>query len=446
VVKDGEIVLARAYGERRLGSGESVSIDTVFPIASCTKSFTACCIAMLVDEGKLDWDDPVRMHWPEFKVADPYVTEHATLRDLLCHRTGLVRGDLLGMELGLTRAEMLDRLQFLPQAAPFRSKLTYSNLMYAVLGEVIASKSGLPWHDFVKSRIFVPLAMHSTTADLDSVPVDRRATRHRIYDGSLAPLKTRPWDLMAPAGGIHSTVPDLAQWLKFQLRQGDTATGPLIGRSVMAEMYALVHSIPVDWSPDSSVHAARFVGAGLGWYVRDYRGRKLIQHLGVVVLSNRDWNGLATMLVYDVIDLYVVGPDEALSRGAKWDHWTRHGGPGAMDRARKEVLAMLESNRAAAAPPSLPLAQYAGTYRSKLYGDLEVTERDGNLVVRFGAYSATLEHWSGDSFYAHAVIEPFLDWLVKFQSGPAHAVDSLEIMHVGWKDQDERFDFKRPAP
>jgi CubicO group peptidase (beta-lactamase class C family) len=129
VVKDGQLVLARSYGTRQIGQDAPVLPQTMFSIASCTKTFTATCIAMLVDEGKLRWDDPVRKHLPGFKVADPYVTEHVTLRDLLCHRTGLVHGDLLGTSGGFTRAQMLHQIQFLPQAFPFRSKVTYSNLI-----------------------------------------------------------------------------------------------------------------------------------------------------------------------------------------------------------------------------------------------------------------------------------------------------------------------------
>ena len=141
VVKDGKLVLARGYGVCEPGKDRKVTEDTVFPIASCTKSFTAACVAVLVDEGKLSWDDPVRKHLPDFRVADPYVTEQITIRDLLCHRTGLVRGDLMAMTGEFTRAEMLQRVQFLEQVAPFRGKFTYHNVMFAVLGEIIVAGS-----------------------------------------------------------------------------------------------------------------------------------------------------------------------------------------------------------------------------------------------------------------------------------------------------------------
>ena len=458
VVKDGQVVLARGYGHRQLGQNAPVTAETVFPIASCTKSFTAACVAMLADEGKLGWDDPVRKHLPDFRVADPYVSEHVTLRDLACHRTGLVRGDLLGM-MELAPTEIDSRIAMLPQAQPFRTKVTYNNLMYGELGVIIAKKSGQSWHEFVTRRIFEPLEMKSTTTDRASVPADRLATRHRIYDGRLAPLKTSPTDQMAPAGAIHSTVTDMARWLNFHLREGEHDGRRLISAAAIREMHALQQSIPVQREADSDEYDARFLGTGLGWYVRDYRGRKVIQHgggwgadmafvpeenLGVVVLSNRDWNGLVWMLVYDVIDACVVGPEQGWPKGKKWDHWLKLGGPDAMDRTRKEQLAELEKSRKGGTEPTLPLANYAGTYRSKLYPDLTISAEGDRLQVQFGPYTAKLDHWEQNDFHGHAVIEPFLDWLVKFDFSPdRRTIQGLEIIHVGWKEPDERFVFVR---
>jgi CubicO group peptidase (beta-lactamase class C family) len=458
VIKDGKTELVRGYGHRRLGADAPVTPDTVFPIASCTKSFTAACTAILVDEGKLHWDDPVRTHLPDFRVADPYVTEHVTIRDLLCHRTGLVRGDLVGMSGGFTHRQMLNQVRFLPQAAPFRSKVTYNNLMFAVLGEIVEKKTGMSWHDFVAARIFEPLQMTATTTDRMSVPPSRLAARHRIYDGELGPLRTPNSDQMAPAGAIHSTVGDMARWLSFHLQEGEHEGRRLVAANTMREMHSLQQSLPMKWRPDSGVYDARFLGTGLGWYVRDYRGRKVVQHggawgaetalvpeenLGVVVLSNRDFNGLAWMLIYDVIDACVVGPEQAWSQGEKWKFWLRLGGPEAANRDLQAARAELEKNRKHAAQLSLPLMRYAGRYRSTLYSDLTVTVVDSRLRVQFGDYAAALDHWEDDAFYGRTVIEPFFDWLVKFDIEDKRSIKGLEIINVGWKDPDERFLFKR---
>src|SRR5262245_9848125 len=246
VVKDGDLVIARGYGVCEIGSDRRVSQDTVFSIASCTKSFTAACIGMLVDEGKLQWDDPVKKHLPDFAVADPYVSEHVTIRDLLCHRTGLVRGDLLFVKGDFSAGEILSRAQFLEQAAPFRTKFTYNNVMYGVLGRIVAEKSGKTWETFVTERIIEPLGMRSTTVARMALPADRRAARHRTYDGKVQPLRTPIHDdLLAPAGAIHSSVVDMATWLKFHLRDGEHDGRRLITADTMREMHALHHSIPV---------------------------------------------------------------------------------------------------------------------------------------------------------------------------------------------------------
>jgi CubicO group peptidase (beta-lactamase class C family) len=463
VVKDGDVVLARGYGTRTFGQDQPVTESTLFPIASCTKSFTAACIAILVDEGQLVWDDPVQKHLPDFRVADPYVSHHVTIRDLLCHRTGFVRGDLLAMT-GFTRAEMLSRVPFLEQAAPFRAKFTYHNVMYAVLGEIIEKKSGLDWPTFVAKRLFQPLGMTSTTTGRSQVPADRLATRHRFYDAELSPLRLVTSDqLTAEAGAIYSTVTDMAKWLSFHVREGEHDGRQLIAQNTMREMHALQHSIPVPWTADSNVYRARFVGTGFGWFVRDYRGRLLIQHggawgadmhfipeedLAVVVLSNRDWNSLVWMISYDVLDAYLAGPELPWSAGndkkeQKWDHWLSLGGPNAGDRDLQADLQKLKESRAAGTQPSLPLEAYAGRYVSKLYSDLHLTAADGRLSVKFGPYSATLDHWEHDAFHAHAVIEPFLDWLVKFEIAEDRSVRGLEIVNLGWKDPDQRFLFTR---
>ena len=175
---------------------------------------------------------------------------------------------------------MLGQIQFLPQAEPFRTTVTYSNLMYTVLGEIVKEKSGASWQEFVETRLFEPLNMESTTTDRHSIAADQAATRHRLYDGELAPLRTPNSDMMAPAGAIHSTASDMAQWMLLNLRAGNYNERQLITTRTIREMHSLHQSIPVKWRPDSDVYDARFIGTGLGWFVRDYRGRKVIQHGG----------------------------------------------------------------------------------------------------------------------------------------------------------------------
>lgn len=459
VVKGDELVLARGYGICQVGSGRAVTKDTPFSIASCTKSFTASCIGMLVDDGQVKWDDLVQKHWPRFEVADSYVLQNATLRDLLCHRTGLVRGDLLSVKGDFTNDEILRRLRFLPQAEPFRTKMTYNNLMYGVLGQVIERKSGMPWSQFVEQRIIRPLEMDSTFITRARVPPERIATRHRRYDGVVSPVRNAfPDELVAESGAIYSSVGDMTKWLQMHLHDGEHRGQRLLKADTVRDMHALVHSIPIRRKPDANVYRSKLLGTGFGWFVNDYRGRVLIHHgggwgadmaivpeenLGVVVLSNLDWNLLVSMLSCDVIDAYLVGPERAWSKENKWDFWLEVGGPEAIFRERTIQKVALEKSRIAGTKPSLPLEHYAGRYESDLYGPVVVEHHDGRLRVKFGIHGGELEHWQHDQFYGFAIVEPFLDWHVKFEVIDDKTITSLEVISVGWKDPDEKHIFWR---
>jgi CubicO group peptidase (beta-lactamase class C family) len=373
-----------------------------------------------------------------------------TIRDLLCHRTGLVRGDLLFVKGDLPRDEILRRAKFLGQAAPFRSKLTYNNVMFAELGEVVAKTSGIPWEQFVRQRIFEPLAMNSATVRRKEVPAEKLATRHRRYDGKVGPLRTPIRDeLIAPAGAIHASVVDTAQWLKLHLQTGEYEGRRLLKAETVREMHALHQSIPIQARPGANVYSPQIAGTGLGWFVRDYRGRKVIAHgggwgadmvlvpeerLGVIVLSNLDHNLVVQMLACDMLDAYLVGPEQAWAKGDKWDLWTTIGGPDHINRERTAQKTELEKVRQLGTKPSLPLDGYAGDYESSLYGLLEVRRRGERLHVRFGDHSAELMHWQNDSFYAPAVVEPFLDWLVEFHVDSKKSVTELESSMSGGRN------------
>ncbi|HEY2414752.1 MAG TPA: serine hydrolase [Pirellulaceae bacterium] len=459
VVKDDELVVARGYGVCEMGSDRAVTKDTPFPIASCTKSFTAACIGMLVDEKKVQWGDPVQKHWPTFAVADSYVTQNATLRDILCHRTGLARGDLLFVKGDFSNDEILRRLKFLPQAEPFRTKMTYNNLMYGVLGQVIEQKSETPWNQFVEQRLIRPLGMTSTYITRVRVPPDRIATRHRNYDGEIAPVrKPFPDERVAESGAIYSSVIDMTKWLQMHLHDGEHQRQQLLKPDTIRDMHSLVHAIPIRRQPDANVYRSKLLGTGYGWFVNDYRGRVLIHHgggwgadmaivpeerLAVVVLSNLDFNLLVQMLTCDMIDAYVVGPERAWSKENKWDFWFEVGGPEAMFRSRNEHKADLDKTRAPNTKPSLPLDRYAGRYESDLYGPLFVEYKDGHLSVQFGIRGGDLDHWQNDQFYGLSIVEPFLDWLVKFEVTNVKTITSLEVIGVGWKDPDEKHIFRR---
>jgi CubicO group peptidase (beta-lactamase class C family) len=444
VVKDGELVLARGYGQCEIGQDRKVATHTAFDVASCAKPFLSASLGILVEQGKLHWDDPVVEHLPDFELADRYLTEQVTLRDLLCHRTGLRRADLLAEGAGFDAQEILRRLKHLEPIAPLRTRHIYNNHMYTVLGEVVQRVSGQPWEQFAADHLFRPLDMKSTTANVADLPPERLALRHWRSDAGI---------VARPAGkGMYSTVLDLAHWLEFQLAEGASGDRQLLKPEIFREMHALQFSIPIQARPNDNVYAARFLGSGLGWQVQDYRGRKIVLHggawgamvammpeekLGVVVLSNLDLEYLAALLMYDVFDAYLVGPEAAWNRD-KWEAtWLRHEPPGNAYRPRDEAQARLEKTRTAGASPSLPLEEYAGVFDSKLYGRLAVTHDDGRLSVTFREFTTEMAHWEKDAFYVRAPTRLTFDWLLTFSVAKKGQPAQVTIQHVGW-DEDER--------
>jgi CubicO group peptidase (beta-lactamase class C family) len=180
VVKDGRVAFAKGYGVRELGKPAPVDTQTRFAIGSTTKAMTAAALAMLVDEGKLRWDDPVTKYLPGFQTGDPYVTREITVRDLLTHRAGLGNADFLWYESDIPAAEVRRRVRMLRPAYSLRSSFIYQNVMYAVAGQVVAAASGMPWATFVRTRIFGPLGMtatEATLAALEGKPIDSISLR-----------------------------------------------------------------------------------------------------------------------------------------------------------------------------------------------------------------------------------------------------------------------------
>ena len=457
VVKDGEVVLIRAYGVREVGKETPVNTETVFRLASISKTFAATTVALLVDEGRMKWDDPVKKHIPSFELADPYLTKNTTLRDLLCHRTGLQSADLLIGRGDVSWEDMQHRLEYLRPVAGFRSKWTYNNLMYAVAGETVAKVSGKPWERYVADHLFEPLDMKSTRPTYASVTSKNRALAYRkTSDGNLAEITTKQFiDSVAPAGAVNSNIIDMAKWLEFWLAEGKIGEAQLLETNTVREMLAMHCAIPVTWKGEGNVYAATFYGWGLGWSVLDYRGKKIHTHggasgawigfmpdesIGVVVLTNLETNNLSGMLMYDVFDTYLLGPKQAWDR-TKWEKfWLKADEPPVMTghKARRKA----EESRKKGTKPSLGLHRFAGAYRCELYGAIDVLHQKGDLALRIGANPVVpLIHWQDDSFVADTpeADAPWYDWLLRFQVLNGK-VQSIEIDRLGDDEPMPRFE------
>ncbi|MDX2060341.1 MAG: serine hydrolase [Gemmatimonadales bacterium] len=413
VVHRGQVVLARGYGVRKLGSPEPVDAATLFAIGSATKTFTATAIGMLAEEGKLGLDEPVIRYRPDFRLADPIATRAVSLRDLLSHRTGVAGGDFLWATGEFDREAILRRAGTIAATWPFRSRFDYSNVMFIAAGQVAATVAGQSWDELVRSRILQPLGMTASVTSVRDLPAGGNvATPHDPTDGAPRPVAWRNMDNTAAAGGINSNVADMARWLQFQL-----AGGSVGGRQLVSKAYLDAMRVPEvmirregPWAMMSP--EGHFMGYGLGWLMSDYRGKLLLQHgggidgmsamvgllpeadVGIVVLSNLNGNQLPLSVMLRVFDAYL----GATPRDWSAEYLTLARNAAAAEKAaEKQREAMLVPGT----KPALPLAQYAGTYRDETYGDLVVTHENGVLRARFGpAFEGRLEHVQFDAFRA----------------------------------------------
>lgn len=414
IVKDGRVVLEKGYGVRTAGRPEAVDAHTLYAIASNSKAFTAAALAQQVDAGKLAWNDRVLDHLPWFRLYDDYVTQEIRVRDLLSHRSGLgtYSGDMLWYGTPYSAEEVVRRARFLPPAYAFRDGYGYTNLMFIAAGEVLRAVSGSGWHEYVETAFFGPLGMtRSVTSTKDLPSRDNVATPHKNERGRVLPIEWYNWDAMGAAGGIISSVHDMAQWVMAQLGGGAKGDVRLFSEARQREMWTVLNPLAVSPSYQQRYPTTHFRGYGMGWSLADYRGRKVTSHgggydgmysqvalvpeegLGVIVLTNA-MTDIAPALVYRVLDAYLGGePRDWSTEGL--ERWRA-------DRASFEARQdAAEKGRVPGTRPTLALDAYAGTYGGPMYGDATVSVENGGLVLRLlpnPDLVADLEHLHFDTF------------------------------------------------
>jgi len=455
IVKDGRVVLANGYGVRKLGHPEKVDENTLFGIASNTKAFTATALGILVDEGKLKWDDPVVNYLPGFEMYDPYVTREITVRDLLVHRSGLGlgEGDLMYFpQSTYTREEIVQRVRFLKPATSFRSHYAYDNVLYLVAGQLLSAVSGKSWDAFIRSRIFAPLDMNNSNTSVTALkPGMNFATPTATVDDKLQPVRFDNVDNTAPAGAINSSAADMAKWALVQLNHGQITPGDgvperrLFSKKQSAELWTGVTILPIQEPPRALLPLKPdFAEYALGFGVRDYHGHVLVAHtggltgytsrvmlvpdekLGIVVLTNGEHGETHEAVMWHILDHYLGVPDHdwiAAFAAAK--------------QQREEEAAAVEHKqqalRAANSKPSLPLSGYAGDYSDPWYGPAIIRMEKDRLVMRFGhtpGLAGTLEHWQYDTFVAHWRDRTAPDAFVTFQLKPDGTIDQIKMKPV----------------
>jgi CubicO group peptidase (beta-lactamase class C family) len=453
IVKDGRVEYAKGYGVRRLGDSASVDVHTRFGIASNTKAFTAAALAILVDEKKLGWDDPVYKHLPGFQAYDAYVTRELTVRDLLCHRSGLGlgAGDLLFWpDTNVTREEVVTATRHIRPASSFRSGYAYNNLMFVIAGEVVRAVGGKSWEDFVRERIFTPLGMTETfIAPVDARAGDNIAAPHSRgwrLEGVLTPIPYTRDDTWAPAAGIRASVTDLARWVTAQLNCGKVDdTRRLWSQNSANEMWSAQTVVRISEPPAALKSTkAKFAAYGLGWSLRDYQGRKVVSHggaltgmvsttilmpeenLGIVILTNQEESGAFSSIAYHVLDHYLNLPQ------TDWISAYREARANLLADAN-EAERKLAAARVAGSRPSLELSKYAGEYTDPWYGRAVLASDTGKLVLRMTrtpAMTADLEHWQYDTFRAVFRDKTVPDAFITFSLDYRGAVEQMKMIAV----------------
>jgi len=439
IVRDDSLVYARGFGVRRLGSAERVDENTAFGVASTSKAMTAAALAILVDEGRLDWDDPVIRYLPDFRLSDPWVTEHVTIRDLLTHRVGVGRitGNRLRFIPSRTRADLLHQMRYHEFERPFREGYVYSNAMYTVAGEVVAAVSGMSWDRFLRERLFRPLGMHRTSTGIDALDGDpNTAWPHQEIDGDVVEIPRRDWTVAAPSAAVNTSVREMAAWMRLNLGEPGVYRGRrLVSERSMREMHS-----PQVALGGNALDGTAFSAYGLGWSLRQQDGRWIAQHsgatdgmntllvlvpserLGVIVMTN-SFNALMSAVANRIVDAALGAPERDWG-SMVWDGHQRVRG---LAQARRDSI---HAARDASVSPSLPPQAYAGAYDHPLYLDAEVTVQNGSLVLRLWddpEMTADLEHWEGDRFRAVWRNRAMREEFVEFEVGPRRMATGMTV-------------------
>jgi len=390
VVERGHLVFARGFGYRDVDTQLPVTPDTIFPLGSCSKAFTATAIALLADEGRIDLDAPVRLYLPDFSLQDPLAAATVTTRDLLTHRSGLPRHDLFWYQAPFSRDELYERLRFLQPSGPARTRWRYNSLMFVVAGRIVERVSGDSWESFVATRILVPLHMHRTRLSAEATQADaNHASPYSLRDGrvqKIPPLESSR--AIAPAGAVRASVRDLARWLAFHA----TRSPALLHEQMWRELHRPQTDMPASDQPE-----VRHRSYALGWIHESYRGHPLVSHngaidgfvvhlgflpdtgQGLIVLMNRDLATEALMAIaYSAYDR-LLGL-EPLDWEAKLQE-----APTALPAVGETAL-------------DFPIDDVVGRYEHPAYGPLTIRAQGPRLVMQFRSLHTRLVYQGERSF------------------------------------------------
>lgn len=467
IIKDGEVQMNEAFGFADDGAKRKADSDTLYQIGSCTKAFTAACTAILVDRGKLEWDQPIKKYVPWIEFHDQYTTENATVRDLLCHRTGLPRHDAYWIYGPCTRKDMVENLRNMQPAWPLRSQWCYQNTCYVALGMLIETVSGMTWEQFVQENILDPLGMKHTVFYLDAflgaknhaeayarvLPTDTKGYEHIPFFSSDAEnMAAGIGAPFGPAGSIMSTLNDMIKWVQLLMNGGKAGDKQLISEESMEQLTKpqMLLSDPLIYPfPEQD-----FFSYAMGWFTETYRGHKMVEHggnidgfstlvtmipdekLAVIAMANFDnsFNTYAT--TYHAIDTYLGVED------ADWHNRWRTLIDG-MFASFPEKLAEQNGEPVPGTTPTHPLDDYTGEYVNPTYGELTVGRDGDGLTFLYNKVGSPLKHFHYDSFMITNPKHLFANTVVSFMLNPRGKVASLTFDVVLNPDAKQEFFTKK---
>jgi CubicO group peptidase (beta-lactamase class C family) len=447
IIKNDEVVYLKAYGVKDLQTKESVTSDTLFPIASCTKAFTTTAMAMLVDDGKMDWDDLVRKHVDYFHLSDPLADANVTLRDLVTHRTGVSGHDLLWYRSPWSRDEIIRRIGHVKLKHSFRSTFQYQSVMFMAAGTAVESASEMKWEDFVKKRILEPLGMTATTFTSTAAlkALDHASPHRRNQSGDPEVIPWYPLTAPDPAGSICANARDLAHWVQFQLGDGTFKDKRLVSTKNLAETHSPQMVIGLEGPARALNPDTNQMNYGMAWVLQDYRGHFLVSHagaidgfrthitlvpnqkLGLVLLNNLHMTQMNLAVSNQLVDLLLGLPKR------DWNEFMMR------EVKKSEAVAMAkhrerEAKRRPGTHPSHPLPDYTGTYEDPAYGTARVTLENGTLIWRWSTFKAELNHFQNDTFtLVNDVIGyPQLEFTLN-KDGEVATMKFLEVLEVEFR-------------
>ncbi len=439
VMKDSVVIYHQAKGFSNAETRKPVFTTSLFNIASCSKAFTALSVGILVDEGKLKWTDKVVDYLPEFRLADDYITKEMTIEDLLCHRSGLgtFYGDLLWYYTSYTDEEVMRRIRNEPITKRFGIEFGYQNIMFMIAGDLVQKASGMTWSEFIESKILKPLGMLETRPSSDDLTKDQDIAFGHLNNKVLGIYK---FNAVKPAAAIYSSVDELSIWTTLLMNDGVYRGKRIISKASLNRIME-PHTI-LGASSMQKQHGINFYMYGLGWFIYDYNGKKIVEHDGgmpgyiskvtmipdqkisIIILNNGNDAYVDNAIRGDIMDILV--------KGKEFD-WI---GEYSAIKARSESFEQTNSKqrlagRVPGTKPSLSPEGYTGTFRDKSYGDAEVSLDSGKLVLTFlpakTVFTGELEHWHYDTFKVVFKDEFLTFGLITFSFNSAGKVTGFKV-------------------